>query len=160
MVDPNPRVSGRGFDYLREHGISVTVGVGEAAARELNAPFVTWVTKRRPYVIAKSAVSADGFVGVPGARALLTGDEANRYFHRQRAEVDAIAVGAGTMLTDDPQLTVRHVRRERAFIARDRRLAGSGARQRAPVLDPLRGAGHNGCDTRGCCRKARGARST
>jgi len=116
MVDPDPRVSGRGFEYLRERGIDVTVGIGETAARELNAPFVTWVTKRRPYVIAKSAVSADGFVGVPRVRALLTGDEANRYFHRQRAEVDAIAVGAGTMLTDDPQLTVRHVRRSRALL--------------------------------------------
>jgi diaminohydroxyphosphoribosylaminopyrimidine deaminase/5-amino-6-(5-phosphoribosylamino)uracil reductase len=116
MIDPDPRVSGRGLDYLREHGIDVTAGVGEAAASELNAPFVTWVTKRRPYVIAKAAVSADGFVGAPGARALLTGDEANRYFHRQRAEVDAIAVGAGTMLTDDPQLTTRHVRRDRALL--------------------------------------------
>ena len=116
MIDPNPRVSGRGVDYLRDHGIEVTVGVGEAAAARLNAPFVTWMTKRRPYVIAKSAVSADGFVGIAGERALLTGDEANRYFHRQRAEVDAIAVGAGTMLADDPQLTVRHVRRDRDLL--------------------------------------------
>jgi diaminohydroxyphosphoribosylaminopyrimidine deaminase/5-amino-6-(5-phosphoribosylamino)uracil reductase len=116
MTDPDPRVSGRGFEYLRAHGISVTVGVGETAATALNAPFLTWVTKRRPYVIAKTAISADGFVGVPGARALLTGDEANRYFHRQRAEVDAIAVGAGTILTDDPELTVRHVRRDRALL--------------------------------------------
>jgi len=116
MIDPNPRVSGRGFDYLRERGIGVTVGVGEAAARHLNAPFVTWVTRRRPFVIAKSAISADGFVGVQGTRVLLTGDEANRYFHRQRAEVDAIAVGAGTVLTDDPQLTVRHVRRSRDLL--------------------------------------------
>ena len=116
MVDPNPRVSGRGFDYLRGHGISVTGGVGEAAATRLNAPFVTWITKRRPYVIAKSAVSADGFVGVSGGRALLTGEEANRYFHRQRAEVDAILVGAGTVLADDPQLTARHVRRDRELL--------------------------------------------
>lgn len=116
MIDPNPRVSGRGVDYLRDHGISVTVGIGGAAAARMNAPFVTWVTKQRPYLIAKSAVSADGFVGVAGARALLTGDEANRYFHRQRAEVDAIAVGAGTVLADDPLLTVRHVRRDRALV--------------------------------------------
>ena len=116
MIDPNPRVSGRGFDYLRGHGVSVTSGVGEAAATRLNAPFVTWVTKRRPYVIAKSAVSADGFVGLPGTRAMLTGDEANRFFHRQRAEVDAILAAAGTVLADDPRLTARHVRRDRQLL--------------------------------------------
>jgi diaminohydroxyphosphoribosylaminopyrimidine deaminase/5-amino-6-(5-phosphoribosylamino)uracil reductase len=115
MVDPNPRVSGRGFEFLRSRGISVTVGVGEAAAGRLNAAFIMWITQRRPFVIAKAAVSADGFVGTTGTRALLTGDEANRYFHRQRAEVDAIVAGAGTVLADDPQLTARHARRNRAL---------------------------------------------
>ena len=115
MVDPNPRVAGRGFEFLKTNGVTVTVGVAEQAAARLNAPFVTWITRRRPYVIAKAAVSADGFVGISGSRALLTGDEANRYFHRQRAEVDAIVAGAGTVIADDPLLTARLVRRDRAL---------------------------------------------
>jgi len=116
MTDPNPRVSGAGFSYLREHGIELRVGVGEDQARRLIAPFITWVTRGRPFVIAKVAVSADGFVGRRGERVRLTGAAADRYLHRQRAEIDAIAVGADTVLADDPFLTTRHVWRGRPLI--------------------------------------------
>ena len=105
--DRNPKVAGQGFAYLRSHGIEVVEGIsGEAAERQL-APFFTWVTERRPFVIAKIATSADGFIGRADARVRLTGPASDRYFHRQRAEVDAIAVGSGTILTDDPELTPR-----------------------------------------------------
>lgn len=113
MTDPNPRVSGAGFAYLKERGIELTVGTCEVEARRLIAPFVTWVTAKRPFVIAKVAVSSDGFVGRLGERVRLTGTPADRYLHRQRAEVDAIAVGADTALADDPFLTTRHVWRGR-----------------------------------------------
>jgi diaminohydroxyphosphoribosylaminopyrimidine deaminase/5-amino-6-(5-phosphoribosylamino)uracil reductase len=113
MTDPNPRVSGAGVSYLRAHGIEVTVGACEAAARRLVAPFATWITRGRPFVIAKAAVSTDGFVGRAGERVRLTGADADRYLHRQRAEIDAIAVGADTVLADDPWLTTRHVWRSR-----------------------------------------------
>jgi len=113
MPDPNPLVSGGGFAYLREHGVAVEAGEGLAAALRLNAAFVTWITRRRPHVTAKTAVSADGFVGRPGERVALTGAVANRYFHRERAEVDAMAVGANTVVADDPQLTARLAYRER-----------------------------------------------
>ncbi len=116
MIDPNPLVGGAGFRYLADRGIDVRVGVAARAARALVAPFVTWITERRPFVIAKTAVSADGFVGRPGPRVRLTGAAADRYLHRQRAEVDAIAVGAGTVLADDPWLTTRHVWRGRPFL--------------------------------------------
>jgi diaminohydroxyphosphoribosylaminopyrimidine deaminase/5-amino-6-(5-phosphoribosylamino)uracil reductase len=102
--------------YLRAHGVTVSTGEGEREARRLNAPFVTWVTRRRPYVIVKTAVSADGFVGRRDGRVALTGPVADRYFHRQRADVDAIAVGANTVLTDDPQLTARLAYRERSLV--------------------------------------------
>ncbi len=113
--DPNPRVSGRGFAYLREHGIVVDQGVGADVASRQNAPFFTWIRHQRPFVILKAAVSADGFVGARDRRVHLTGDAAGRWFQRQRAEVDAIAVGAGTMLVDDPWLTARDVHRPRPF---------------------------------------------
>jgi diaminohydroxyphosphoribosylaminopyrimidine deaminase/5-amino-6-(5-phosphoribosylamino)uracil reductase len=113
MTDPNPQVSGAGFAYLRDHGVDLRVGVGEEQARRLVAPFSTWITRARPFVVAKVAVSADGFVGRVGERVRLTGAAADRYLHRQRAEIDAIAVGADTVLADDPWLTTRHVWRGR-----------------------------------------------
>jgi diaminohydroxyphosphoribosylaminopyrimidine deaminase / 5-amino-6-(5-phosphoribosylamino)uracil reductase len=116
MTDPNPRVSGAGFSYLREHGIALSIGVSEDQARRLIAPFITWVTRGRPFVIAKVAVSADGFVGRPGERVRLTGAPADRFLHRQRAEIDAIAVGADTVIADDPFLTTRHVWRGRPLV--------------------------------------------
>jgi diaminohydroxyphosphoribosylaminopyrimidine deaminase/5-amino-6-(5-phosphoribosylamino)uracil reductase len=112
-ADPNPRVSGAGLAYLRAHGIDVIEGPGRARALQQNAPFFTWVTRRRPFVILKAAVSRDGFVGAVGARVRLTGQEADRFFHRQRAEVDALAVGAGAVLVDDPLLTARGAYRYR-----------------------------------------------
>ena len=116
MRDPNPLVSGGGFEFLRAHGIDVAVGLGEPQARRLNTPFVSWMTRRRPWVTVKTVVSADGFAGRADQRVPLTSDAANRYFHRERAEVDAIAVGAGTMLVDDPHLTARRVYRERPLV--------------------------------------------
>jgi diaminohydroxyphosphoribosylaminopyrimidine deaminase/5-amino-6-(5-phosphoribosylamino)uracil reductase len=116
VADPNPRVAGRGIAYLRAHGLDVTTDVGRREALRQNAPFFTWVTKGRPFVTAKAAVSVDGFVG-PGDRPIrLTGAIADRYFQRQRAEVDAIAVGAGTVLVDDPLLTARGVYRHRPLM--------------------------------------------
>jgi diaminohydroxyphosphoribosylaminopyrimidine deaminase/5-amino-6-(5-phosphoribosylamino)uracil reductase len=113
MRDPNPRVAGGGFAYLSAHGVEVSVGIMEREAQVLNAPFVTWITARRPHVTAKSVISIDGFVGPRDRPLRLSGASADRYFHRQRAEIDAIAVGAGTVLTDDPQLTARGAYRMR-----------------------------------------------
>jgi diaminohydroxyphosphoribosylaminopyrimidine deaminase/5-amino-6-(5-phosphoribosylamino)uracil reductase len=117
MTDPNPIVSGRGVGYLREHGVSVTVGTLSGAALRLNRPFVTVMERHRPFVTMKAALSADGKVaGVRGARTRLTGPAADRYIHRERAEVDAIAVGAGTVLADDPLLTPRIAYRQRPLV--------------------------------------------
>ena len=103
----------------------MTVGVEQARAAEQNAVFLTNVRARRPHVILKAALSADGKLSAaPGARTYLTGPAANRRIHRQRAEVDAIAVGSGTILADDPRLTARGAYRNRALtrIVFDRRL--------------------------------------
>jgi diaminohydroxyphosphoribosylaminopyrimidine deaminase / 5-amino-6-(5-phosphoribosylamino)uracil reductase len=114
VTDPNPAVAGGGIRYLRDHGIDVTVGVlGDRAAR-LNDVFFTNVTKRRPFVTVKIAMSLDGRIAAaPGARTALTGAPANRHAQRLRAEVDAIAVGSETVLADDPLLTARDVYRWR-----------------------------------------------
>jgi diaminohydroxyphosphoribosylaminopyrimidine deaminase / 5-amino-6-(5-phosphoribosylamino)uracil reductase len=123
--DPNPLVAGKGFAYLRAHGVEVTEGVEADAARMLNAPFFTWMRRRRPFVIAKAGTSLDGWIAAaPGERTAITGPQSWRFVHRLRAEVDAIAVGSGTLLCDDPLLTARDVYRERPLtrVVFDRRL--------------------------------------
>jgi diaminohydroxyphosphoribosylaminopyrimidine deaminase / 5-amino-6-(5-phosphoribosylamino)uracil reductase len=125
VEDPNPLVHGRGFEFLRAHDIRVDVGVGEAAAVLLNRPFFTLMRERRPFVILKAAVSSDYRIAeAPGRRTRLTSDAANRHAHRVRAEVDAIGVGSGTVLSDDPELTARGAYRERPLVrvVFDRRL--------------------------------------
>ena len=109
--DPNPEAAG-GATHLRENGVSVDVGVEADEARELNAPFFHAFGARRPWIILKLAMSLDGGIAdaarVRGSRGRwLTGVESRRDVHRMRAGVDAIAVGVGTVLADDPQLTVR-----------------------------------------------------
>lgn len=123
--DPNPRVAGAGVAYLRAHGVEVTVGVGRAEAAEQNAPFFSVMQRGRPWVIAKVAMSLDGKVAAaPGVRTAVSGTQAHRWTQRLRARVDAIAVGAGTVLVDDPLLTARDVVRHRQLtrVVFDRRL--------------------------------------
>ena len=115
--DPNPLVNGAGLTMLRERGIAVTTGVLEPEAQALNAPFFTVMTRRRPFITLKIALSADDGIAVgPGVRTALTGPAAARLIHRDRAEVDAIAVGSSTVLADDPQLTARGAYRYRPLI--------------------------------------------
>lgn len=112
--DPNPLVNGRGLELLRTRGIAVTTGVLADQARALNRPFLTMITRRRPFVTLKVAMSADRRVAAArGVRTALTGPAANRLIHRDRAEVDALAVGSGTVLIDDPLLTARGAFRRR-----------------------------------------------
>jgi diaminohydroxyphosphoribosylaminopyrimidine deaminase/5-amino-6-(5-phosphoribosylamino)uracil reductase len=125
IEDPDPRVRGRGFARLRDQGVDVVCGVESRAAARLNAPFLSVKRQGRPFVILKAATSIDGYLAAaPDARTFLTSSEANRRAQFIRAGVDAIAVGAGTMLADDPLLTTREVYRERplARVVFDRRL--------------------------------------
>jgi diaminohydroxyphosphoribosylaminopyrimidine deaminase / 5-amino-6-(5-phosphoribosylamino)uracil reductase len=142
MADPNPRVAGSGAAWLRSHGVAVQEGLLASEAARANAPFLTWITKARPHVTVKFARSADGFVGRAGegratARVKLTGPDMDRLMHRQRAEVDAIAVGSGTLLADDPLLTPRGAYRERPLVrvVFDWRLRCSGERRLYRTLD-------------------------
>jgi diaminohydroxyphosphoribosylaminopyrimidine deaminase/5-amino-6-(5-phosphoribosylamino)uracil reductase len=114
--DPNPRVSGSGVSFLRRRGVLVTEDICRPAADRLNAAYFTWVTGRRPFVILKTAVSADGFVGDGRGGLRLTGAAADRFLHRERAAIDALAVGSGTVIADDPLLTARVAYRFRPLI--------------------------------------------
>jgi diaminohydroxyphosphoribosylaminopyrimidine deaminase/5-amino-6-(5-phosphoribosylamino)uracil reductase len=117
IEDPNPLVAGRGLEQLRAGGIDVCVGVGRERAAHLNQAFFTRIRRARPFVTVKIALSLDGRVsGSTGARTPLTGEPANRLVHRERAEVDAIAVGSGTILADDPLLTARGIYRSRPLV--------------------------------------------
>lgn len=113
VEDPNPRVAGGGHAWLRARGIAVETGVGAAQARRQNAPFFRWVTRGRPWIIHKTTVSAEGHVAAEGRSVALSGDDTNRWMHRQRAWVDAVMVGAETVLVDDPALTARGAYRYR-----------------------------------------------
>src|SRR5207247_9181883 len=114
VEDPNPMVRGKGFEYLRVRGIEVDVGLGARSAAALNQPFFTLVRERRPFVVLKAATSRDGRIAeAPGRPTALTSAAANRHAHRVRAEVEAIGVGVGTVLTDDPSLTARGAYRDR-----------------------------------------------
>jgi diaminohydroxyphosphoribosylaminopyrimidine deaminase/5-amino-6-(5-phosphoribosylamino)uracil reductase len=117
VEDPNPLVEGRGIALLRKRGIEVTTGVLAAEARALNQPFFSLMLRGRPFVTMKVALSRDGRISeAPGTRTPLTGAAANRLIHRERAEVDALAVGSGTILADDPLLTARGAFRSRPLV--------------------------------------------
>jgi diaminohydroxyphosphoribosylaminopyrimidine deaminase/5-amino-6-(5-phosphoribosylamino)uracil reductase len=107
LDDPDPRVSGRGFAILREAGIVVETGLLEEEGRRDLAAYLSRQSSGRPYVTLKLAVSADGMLGRPGEELLITGPQSRAQVHMMRAENDAILVGIGTALVDDPELTVR-----------------------------------------------------
>lgn len=108
LEDPDPRVAGRGFEMLRVAGVAVETGLLRDEAAALNAGFLLRVTQNRPLVSLKLAVSADGRIArAPGGDQWITGAEARRFGHLLRAQNDAILVGIGTVLADDPDLTCR-----------------------------------------------------
>lgn len=108
MEDPNPLVAGRGHDRLRAEGIAVEVGVGAEEARRAHAGHIRRVRDGRPHVLLKLAVSADGKVGLAGRRPVaITGEAVRDVVHLLRAQHDAILIGIGTALADDPELTCR-----------------------------------------------------
>lgn len=110
MRDPNPQVAGRGLQRLREQGIATDAGLMEAQARALNPGFISRMTRQRPWVTLKVAASLDGRTALAnGVSQWITGPEARRDVQHQRARSCAILTGIGTVLADDPQMTVRDI---------------------------------------------------
>lgn len=108
MTDPNPSVQGKGIAALRRAGMLVTTGIAGEEAAQLNRAYLHWVTTGRPYVILKAGMTLDGKVATAkGESRWITGPLARRDVHRLRSEVDAVLVGVGTVLKDNPSLTAR-----------------------------------------------------
>lgn len=113
--DPNPNVEGGGVERLLDAGVTVTLGVGEPEARAVIRPWLTFITEGVPHVSLKLALSLDGRIATrTGASKWVTGVEARAKVQELRAHRDAVAVGIGTALADDPLLTVRDL----AFVGR------------------------------------------
>ncbi len=109
--DPNPQVAGGGAEFLAAQGVAITMGVLETEARRLNEAWLHYVNTGRPWVVAKAACSLDGKIATVGGESQwLTGEAARALGHRLRHRVDAMVVGIGTVLADDPQLTTRRPR--------------------------------------------------
>lgn len=119
MSDPNPLVAGKGTAALRRAGLSVTVGVNRSEAQELNKAYAHWMRTGRPYVTIKAGVTLDGQLATAsGESQWITGELSRREVHQLRSHVDAILIGVGTVLADDPSLTARSGSRLNTFSPR------------------------------------------
>lgn len=108
MTDPNPAVNGSGIAYLRSKGITVQEHVLEEKSRELNRGYLKYIITGKPYIMLKLAQTLDGRIATStGHSKWVTNDDSRTVSHKLRAQFDAILVGIGTVLTDDPRLTVR-----------------------------------------------------
>ena len=107
--DPNPKHNGRGISVLRRAGIRCDVGLLADAATRLNSAFNKWIVTGKPWVVAKVALSLDGkSTTQTGDSQWITSPIARREAHKMRARADAVMVGAGTVIKDNPSLTLRH----------------------------------------------------
>lgn len=108
MKDPNPKVSGKGIEILKNNGIEVEIGILEKEARKLNEIFIKYITTKLPFVIMKSAMSLDGKIATfLGDSKWITSEESRRLVHKLRQRVSAVLVGVNTVIKDNPRLNVR-----------------------------------------------------
>ncbi|MEZ5346061.1 MAG: bifunctional diaminohydroxyphosphoribosylaminopyrimidine deaminase/5-amino-6-(5-phosphoribosylamino)uracil reductase RibD [Pyrinomonadaceae bacterium] len=119
IEDPNPKVSGKGFDVLRDSGVEVVTGLMKEEAEILNEKFIHWHKTGRPFVHLKLAISLDGRIATrTGDSRWITGEESLKRAHEMRHEYDAILVGANTAVVDNPSLTDRSGSKRRRKLVR------------------------------------------
>lgn len=141
MRDPNPRVSGGGLERLQRAGVEVTVGVLAERCQHQNRGYLRWLQSGRPHMLMKAAISLDGRLAVTASDApttmqgpqWLTSAAARRQAHHLRDRCDAILVGAGTVESDDPQLTVRLTAAERRDARQPLRVVLDGGLRTSPA---------------------------
>lgn len=110
MIDPNPKVSGKGITMIQKAGIATDVGLFEEEARILNEAFIHYMRFGKPFVTMKIAQTLDGYVAAPdGSSQWISGKEARTKVHYWRSIYDAVMIGRNTAVNDNPRLTVRHV---------------------------------------------------
>ncbi|MHB1420499.1 MAG: bifunctional diaminohydroxyphosphoribosylaminopyrimidine deaminase/5-amino-6-(5-phosphoribosylamino)uracil reductase RibD [Bacillota bacterium] len=108
MTDPNPVVAGKGLQMLRDGGAQVKVGILEEEAKRLNEVFIKYITTGKPFGVLKAALTLDGKIATrTGDSQWISGEESRKYVHRLRDRYDAVMVGIGTVLADNPMLTTR-----------------------------------------------------
>jgi len=108
MADPNPEVAGKGVQALEQGGLTVTLGICESEAVQLNEAYAHWIRTGRPLVTLKGAMTLDGKIATrTGQSRWITGEAARKDVHRVRSQVDAILIGIGTVLKDNPDLSAR-----------------------------------------------------
>ena len=111
MRDHNPQVDGGGLAALEQAGIATSCGILEEECRAINLPFIKHTTTGMPYVTYKFAMTLDGNIAtITGDSRWISCEESRKYVHRMRSRMDAVMVGVDTVISDNPQLTVRHVR--------------------------------------------------
>lgn len=109
-VDPNEKVAGQGIKELKSAGIEVLDGVLKDECDELNKFFFYWIKYKRPWVTLKIAATLDGYINLGKHGKKITGDEVQKFVHQMRSEYDAVLTGSGTVIADNPILTVRKVK--------------------------------------------------
>jgi len=108
MIDPNPKVAGRGVEILRQNGIEVVVGMLEEEARETNEIFLKYILEQKPFCILKTAMTMDGKIATRTGESMWITNEKSRYYvHELRNKVSGILVGVNTIISDNPSLTTR-----------------------------------------------------
>jgi len=123
MADPNPAISGQGFEQLRKAGIETTIGLLEKESREINRPYLTRLKENRPFIALKIAQSLDGKIAAhTGQSKWITGEKARAFGHKLRFEYDAILVGINTVLNDNPSLNYQMTGITRNLLTRKRYL--------------------------------------
>ena len=143
LKDPDPRTSGKGIKRLRDAGVEVKLGIGREAAKRSLAGWLTRLELGRPRITLKLALSIDGKIALPsGESKWITGEDARRHVHCERAHSDMILVGRGTYLADQPQLDVRLPGLEGRSPRRARGASAPSSRRRATRCSRPRMAPH------------------